>query len=209
MKRIIFLIIMGCLFILPGYAQVPADSTKVVPPVTPDTTVKKQEPAPAASTKKDTRPLKQRIDFSLTTSFWVNSKTTFFEFSPTVAYLFPKIFSIGLGPVYMVNKQKETDITLTGWGAKVFAKAQLLKWIYAYTEYQGINSEYITDIDLSGKAVNKEKQYVDSWFLSAGLNLPVGRRKYINLQALYDVLYDKDTSPYYSAWIYRVGFGFW
>ena len=209
MKRIIFLIIAGCLFILPVYAQTTTDSTKSIPPATGDTTVKKQEPAPEAkATKKDTRPLRQRLEFNLMTSFWVNSNTTFFEFAPTVSYLFPKIWSIGVGPVYMYNKLKETDITLDGWGAKIFGKAQLLKWIYLYTEYQGVNSEYVTNIDLSD-GVHTEKQYVDSWFLSAGLNLPVGRRKYINLQALYDVLYDKDTSPYYGAWTYRIGFGFW
>jgi hypothetical protein len=162
----------------------------------------------SAQKHADTRPISQRVDFDINTSFWINRSSTFFEFSPVVAYKFPRIISIGAGPAYIYNRDRIRRINLSGWGGKVFGRAQLMKWIYAYTEYQGINNQYITGIDLSTNKVTKSKEYVDSWFLSLGINIRITKRHGLNLQALYDVLYNKDTSPYFDAWTYRIGFRF-
>jgi hypothetical protein len=156
----------------------------------------------------DTRPVSQRIGFDITTSFWINPSSTFFEFSPVVVYYFPRIISIGTGPAYLYNHDRIHQVNLSGWGGKVFSKAQLTRWFYAYTEYQGINNQYISGINSSTNEVTKGKGYVDSWFLSLGINFRITKRHGINLQALYDVLYNKETSPYYGAWTYRIGFGF-
>ena len=51
-------------------------------------------------------------------------------------------------------------------------------------------------------------RYVDSWFIGAGFNIRLGRRFGINISALYDFLYNKSESPYYSAFIYQFGFSF-
>jgi len=156
----------------------------------------------------DTRPISQRIGFDINTSFWINTSSTFFEFSPVVVYNFPRIISIGTGPAYIYNRDRIHQVNLSGWGGKVFSKAQLTKWFYAYTEYQGINNQYISGINSSTNEVTKSKEYVDSWFLSLGVNIRITKRHGINLQALYDVLYNRETSPYYGAWTYRIGFGF-
>jgi hypothetical protein len=156
----------------------------------------------------DSRPIFQRIGFDINTSFWINPSSTFFEFSPVVIYNFPRIISIGTGPAYIYNRDRISDINLSGWGGKVFSRAQLTKWFYAYTEYQGINNQYISGINSSTNEVTKSKEYVDSWFLSLGVNIRISKRHGINMQALYDLLYNKETSPYYGAWTYRVGFGF-
>lgn len=162
----------------------------------------------SAPKQRDTRPISQKIDFDLSTSFWINPTSTFFEFSPVVAYKFPRIISIGAGPAYIYNRDRIRQINLSGWGGKVFSRAQLTRWFYAYTEYQGINNQYITGYNSTTNKVTKSKEFVDSWFLSLGINLRVTKRHGINLQALYDVLYNKSTSPYYGAWTYRIGFGF-
>jgi hypothetical protein len=156
----------------------------------------------------DSRPFFQRIDFDINTSFWINPSSTFFEFSPVVSYRFPKIISIGTGPAYIYNRDRKQEVNLSGWGGKVFSRAQLTKWFYAYTEYQGINNQYISGFNSSTNEVTKSKEYVDSWFLSLGVNIRITKRHGINMQALYDVLYNKETSPYYGAWTYRIGFGF-
>jgi hypothetical protein len=161
-----------------------------------------------AQKNADTRPISQRIGFDITTSFWINPSSTFFEFSPVVVYNFPRIISIGTGPAYIYNRDRINQINLSGWGGKVFSRAQLTKWFYAYTEYQGINNQYISGINSSTNEVTKSKEYVDSWFLSLGVNIRISKRHGINMQALYDVLYNKETSPYYGAWTYRIGFGF-
>ncbi len=123
----------------------------------------------SATKKRDTRPLSERIDFDINTSFWVNTSNLFFEFSPVVSYRFPKVISIGVGPTYCYNRDKNIDETLNGWGGKVFTKADLTKWFYAYTEYQGINNQYISGIENNN--VVKDYHYVDSWFLSLGINI--------------------------------------
>ena len=156
----------------------------------------------------DTRPISLRIGFDITTSFWINPSSTFFEFSPVVVYNFPRIISIGTGPAYIYNRDRKQEVNLSGWGGKVFSRAQLTKWFYAYTEYQGINNQYISGINSSTNEVTKSKEYVDSWFLSLGVNIRITKRHGINMQALYDLLYNKETSPYYGAWTYRIGFGF-
>jgi len=162
----------------------------------------------SAQKQVDTRPISQRIGFDITTSFWINPSSTFFEFSPVVVYYFPRIISIGTGPTYIYNRDRINQVNLSGWGGKVFSRAQLTKWFYAYTEYQGINNQYISGVNSSTNEVTKSKQYVDSWFLSLGVNIRLTKRHGINMQALYDVLYNKETSPYYGAWTYRIGFGF-
>ncbi|MEO8147595.1 MAG: hypothetical protein ABI723_08165 [Bacteroidia bacterium] len=167
--------------------------------------------APAQSSsgkRRDTRPFSERIDFDINTGFWIDPSSTFFEISPVVSYRFPKIISIGAGPTYIYNHDRVNNVSLNGFGGKVFTRAQLTSWFYAYTEYQGINNQYITEFDNVNNKLIKDTHYVDSWFVSLGINIRVTKRRGINMQALYDVLYDKETSPYYSAWTYRVGFGF-
>jgi hypothetical protein len=167
-------------------------------------TVKTSSSAPR---NKDTRPVIKRFSLDLSTSFWINPSNIYFEFSPTVMYHFPKRLGIGAGPAYIYRKDVINDVGINGWGAKVFGKANLTRWFYAWTEYQGINSQHIAGIDQSG-TVTKDHEYVDSWFLSLGINLRIGKRHGINLQALYDVLYKESATVYFSPWTYRIGFGF-
>ena len=156
---------------------------------------------------KDTRPIIQRLSIDLSTSFWINPSNLYFEFSPVVMYHFPKTYAIGAGPTYIYRRDLVRDVNLNGWGGKVFGKANITRWLYAWTEYQGISNQYIAADDQSG-TVKKDHEYVDSWFLSLGINIRIGKRHGINLQALYDVLYKESTSAYYSPWTYRIGFGF-
>lgn len=154
--------------------------------------------------RKDTRPLKDRIDFDLSTSFWINPSQVFGELSLLVSYRFPKILSIGTGPTYILNYQRGVDKNLNGLGGKIFVRAQLLKFFYLWTEYQGINSQYVSDWSTP---LTFDNEYVDSWFLGAGVNIRMGRRFGINMAVLYDVLHGS-SSPYYSATTYRLGFSF-
>lgn len=157
---------------------------------------------------KDQRPLIKRLSLDMNTSFWINPTNIYFEFSPSIIYNFPKTYAIGAGPAYIYNKEISHNTGLNGWGGKVYGRANFTRWLYGYTEYQGINNQYISFIDdVTGK-VTKNTDFVSSFFVSLGINIRIGRRHGISLQALYDVLYDKDTSPYYAPVIYRIGFGF-
>jgi hypothetical protein len=215
MKQPIYLLIA---FILTGTTLFSQNSTpdtlvKKSQPVPLDTVVK-QRPAPqktdnqpkTKSARKDTRPLKDRIDLDLNTSFWMNTSQVFGEVSLLVSYRFPKILSIGTGPTYIFNYQRGAKENLNGWGGKIFARAQLLKFFYLWTEYQGIDNQHLEKNETG--AYVKKYEYVDSWFLGAGVNIRFGRRMGLNLSVLYDVLYESKYSPYYSPVVYRVGFSF-
>jgi hypothetical protein len=164
---------------------------------------KQQEQPKQAHVRKDTRPLKDRIDFDLNTSFWTNTTQVSGEISLLISYRFPKILSIGTGPTYIFNYQRDVDKNLNGWGGKIFAKAQLLKFLYLWTEYQGISNQYVSD----GSPVTLDHEYADSWFVGAGLNIRLGRSSGINVSVLYDLLHGS-SSPYSSATTYRLGFSF-
>jgi hypothetical protein len=156
---------------------------------------------------KDSRPFIKRLSFDISTSFWINPSSVYFEFSPMVMYHFPKTYSLGTGPAYVYRKDLDNKVSLNGLGGKVFARANFTNWLYGWTEYQGINNQHITNIDNNGK-VTKDNEYVDSFFLSLGINIRLGKRHAFNAQALYDVMYKESTSVYYSPWTYRIGFGF-
>ena len=156
---------------------------------------------------KDPRPFIKRLSFDINTSFWINTGNTYFELSPVVRYNFPKTYSIGAGPAYIYRRDRVNDVNLNGLGGKVFATANFTKWLYGWTEYQGLSNQHITNIDNTGK-VTRGTEYADSFFLSLGIHIRLGRRHAFSAQALYDVMYKESTSPYYSPWTYRIGFGF-
>ena len=155
--------------------------------------------------KKDARPIGQRLSFGINTAFWSNRSNTYFEFSPLLTYHFPKTYSIGAGPAYVYNRDRVNNIGLHGWGGKVYGRADFNRWIYGWTEYQGISNQYYKGIIINKP--EKANTYIDSWFLSLGLHVPLGRSSF-NMQVLYDVLYDKKKSYTYGPVTYRIGFGF-
>lgn len=182
------------------------DTSISVKPATPAAPA--SQPPPPAATKqnkvrKDTRPWSQRINFDVNTSFWANKNQVFSEFMVLVSYRFPKIWSIGAGPSYILNYDRVNDVNLNGWGGKIFARAQFLRFLYAWTEYQGIDNQYVAGIN----PVVRKSEYVNSWFFGAGINVRMGRRSGFNLSVLYDILHTS-SSPYSEAVTYRVGFGF-
>lgn len=158
--------------------------------------------------RKDTRPLKDRIDWDFSTSFWASKQQAYFNASILVSYKFPKILSIGTGPVYVFSHRKDADVNLNGFGGQLFARAQLLKFFYLWTSYQGLSNQYLTDVKLDPVSYTWNRSYVDSWYAGAGVNVRFGRRFGVNLSVLYDFLYDKTQSPFYNDFIFQVGFSY-
>ena len=194
-------------------------------PSTPDTTLRAPKadsasisPAPPSApavpavpktprVRKDTRPFRDRIDADISTSYWANSQQSSFNASLLISYMFPKIVSIGAGPVYVYSHRKDADADLNGFGGQVFVQARLLKFFHLWTSYQGLKNQYITQITYNPVSYVRESGYVDSWYAGAGLNLRLGKRGGFSVSVLYDFLYNKGTSPYPNAWSYQFGFG--
>lgn len=168
-----------------------------------------QEKKQAPKERKDTRPIVQRISFGMGGSFWANSRETYVEVHPSVAYRFPKMLITGVGYRYIWRYQFNTDPTLKTHGPTFFGRLNLIKKFYAWTEYEILKSEYL--VEFPGQPVYKNSTTIDSWFVGLGYVKSVGRkgRGGISVQVLYNMLYHRDdNSPYYSPVVYRVGYYF-
>jgi len=159
--------------------------------------------------KRDTRPFMQRISLGGSTGFWINTKKTHVEVSPLLAYHFPKILTTGFGYRYIYTRDRFYGKNLNTYGPNFFARAQLTRRIYLWTEWENLRTEYA--YELGNASITTGKENVDSFFGGAGYIRQLGKkgRGGISVQVLYNFLYDReDHSPYYSPVIYRVGYFF-
>lgn len=188
-------------FILPpAFCQTPADSLKA-----PKDTV---APAPT-KVRRDNRPLKERIDFGFGTSFWFTANQTYVEVAPVLAYRFPKALITGMGYRYIYRHSRLYGQDLNAYGPDFFARLNVTRRIYLWTEYEILQNEYFTQV--AGQELTTNHVTTDSWFGGVGYVRSIGKkgRGGISFQVLYNFLYDRDIySPYYSAWTYRVGYFF-
>jgi hypothetical protein len=181
------------------------------PMVTQDSlvaTIAEPQKAPE-KVRKDQRPLKDRLAFGMGTSFWINVNTTYVEVAPMLAYRFPKTLTTGMGYRYIYNHDRIWGNDLDSYGPNFFARAQLLKRIYFWTEYEILTTEYLYEV--VGESITTQKATSDSWFAGLGFVRTIGKkgRGGISFQLLYNMLYERDPySPYYGPITYRVGYFF-
>jgi len=187
----------------PDTTQVKMDSASVAPPPPP--------PAPAPQQQEGQgRAFNEKFAFGFGTGFWVDTRETYIELSPIVAYRFPKRLTTGVGYRYIYRHDRVFDRDLNSYGPNVFARLDILKRIYFWTEYEILKTEYLNEID-NGTSSSKDNEQIDSWFAGLGYVRSVGRRGRggISFQVLYNVLYSKDDKgPYYYPITYRVGYFF-
>src|SRR6187549_18774 len=101
MKRLSLIVIL----VLSGHfvlSQVP-DSTAA--PTAP-TTVQDTTPPPPQENK---RSFSEKFALGLGFGFWFNTRTSYFEISPSVAYLFPKRLTTGIGYRYIYQHDKQLN----------------------------------------------------------------------------------------------------
>jgi hypothetical protein len=180
--------------------------------VTKDTTVtanQQKQTIEQAKFHRDTRPVKERIALGFGSSFWITPSQTYAELAPVLAYRFPKILITGIGYRYIYRHERIIGRDLNAWGPNLFGRANLLKRVYFWTEYEILTNEYLTQI--AGQELTKNRTYTDSWFAGLGYVRTVGKkaRGGISMQVLYNFLYKRDVgNPYYSPVTYRVGYYF-
>ncbi len=161
-----------------------------------------------AKVKKDTRPFMKRLSLGGSTGFWINAKETFLEVSPMLAYHFPKTLTTGVGYRYIYHRNRIYGQNLNTFGPNIFARANLTKRIYLWTEWEYLNSEYVA---VSNQDVSVETDHIPSLFAGLGYIRSFGKRGRggISFQLLYNFLYDReDNSPYIAPVTYRVGYFF-
>jgi hypothetical protein len=160
-------------------------------------------------TRRDTRPFKERISVGGATGFWIQPRQTHLEVALLLAYRFPKTFTVGPGYRYIYTRNRIYGKNLNSYGPSAFARAQLTKRIYLWSEYEYLNTEYV--VELTGNEIATVKDHVDSFYAGAGYIRRLGRkgRGGVSIQVLYNFLYAReDHTPYYSPVIYRIGYFF-
>jgi hypothetical protein len=209
MKKLLF-IIATVLYSQYAISQV-TDSVATAVDTIPKTAVPPAAaPAPTpAPQEKSNRTFNEKFGFGLGFGFWTSTRTTYFEIAPSFAYRFPKALTTGIGYRYIYQHDKDLNNDLNSYGPNVFARLNLFKGIYFWTEYEWLNNQYFIGID--SEKYSRETESIDSWFVGLGIQRSLGKkgRGGLSFQVLYNVLYDQDQySPYYSAWTYRVGYFF-
>lgn len=160
-------------------------------------------------TRKDTRPFLSRIALGGSTGFWINTRQTHIEVSPMLAYYFPKILTTGFGYRYIYTRDRVYGKNLNSYGPNLFARAQVTRRIYLWSEWEILRTEYA--LEVANQEVTTRKENIDSFFAGAGYIRQLGRkgRGGISVQLLYNFLYNREeNSSYYSPVIYRVGYFF-
>ncbi|MEJ1240237.1 hypothetical protein WBG78_19000 [Chryseolinea sp. T2] len=175
-----------------------ADSANVI---RPDTIVRSQP--------KDQRPVVKRISLGGSTGFWIQPSRTHLEITALLAYRFPKILTLGPGYRYIYTRNRIYGKNLNSYGPNFFARAQLTRRIYLWSEWEHLRTEYA--VQLANSSVETQSDELNSFFLGAGYVRQLGRkgRGGISIQVLYNFLYNREeNSPYYSPVIYRIGYFF-
>lgn len=127
---------------------------------------------------------------------------TFIDVSPIVGYRITDRFSAGPGITYRYLKFRNFEGSST-YGGSVFARHIIGSQFFAQTQYESLNTEYLTEI-------NQELQLIRGWvpgfFLGGGIFQPLGKRGAVTIAAMYNLMYDNVRSPYGSPWVFNVGF---
>src|SRR5688572_9315072 len=140
-----------------AFCQVP-DST-AVPPTTAPVAAQDTTPPPL---EKPERSFSEKFGFGLGFGFWFTSRTTYFEISPSFAYRFPKRLTTGIGYRYIYQHDKEFNNDLHSHGPNVFARVDLLKRVYFWTEYEYLNNQYFIEVKGLSDEVSRETEGTES-----------------------------------------------
>jgi len=126
-----------------------------------------------------------------------NNRTGYAEVSPLVGYRFTNRFVAGLGPSYMYYKFAGYGTHI--YGGRLFASYYLLNLIFVHGEYEMLNIDF-------GSIVGRK--WIQRLPLGAGISQQLGPAR-VNFVALYDVLYNNNSSQFYATpWIFRGGVSF-
>lgn len=122
---------------------------------------------------------------------------SYISVSPLVGYRITLPFSAGVGINYINYRFPDLKQSLEQYGASPFVRYQFGR-LFAYGEYSILSVP-----SLSSSIPRKTYTRLP---IGLGYTLPIGSKAALNAMALYDVLYNKQTSVFYSPWVIRVFF---
>lgn len=127
---------------------------------------------------------------------------TLIDISPLAGIMVNEKASTGLGLTYQYyDDSRFQGAAGSSYGARAFARYNILPNIFAYSELESINwnaYSYAKD--------SFERTWSDSLFIGAGYFTPFGSRGGANFTFLYNLNYSNLNSYYNEPYVFRVGF---
>jgi hypothetical protein len=114
--------------------------------------------------------------------------------SPLVGYRVTMPWAVGLQTTYQMYNFPDQGVRLDQYGFAPFTQYRFGK-LFAYGEYLMLN---VPTFD------NTSRKWYKRLPVGLGFSQPIGTRAALNVVALYDVTYDKRTSPFGTPWVFRV-----
>ena len=144
--------------------------------------------------KEDNPSWKERIYFGGGVGFSSSSYSSYLSLSPTVGYMLTPKLSAGVGATYQYYKDKVYDAEDHRYGGNVFLMQMLIYRVFVMGQYSFIN------MNRNPRNENWPRETFTRFLLGGGLSQPLGKA-FLNITAMYDVLYDSTDYPYSSPWV--------
>lgn len=148
----------------------------------------------------DRVPIRDRVYFGGGGSF--NAGTNFgyryiyIAVSPMVGYLVTPKFSVGSFVNFQRITYPDQKTSNNQYGISPFLQYRI-KNMFAYAEYSILS---VPTFD------NSSRRIYTRFPVGLGYSMPLGGKSTLNAMALYDLKYNRQTSPFLSPWIIRVFF---
>jgi len=132
------------------------------------------------------------------------------SFEPMAAYKITPKFSAGVKLMYeyINDSRSQYSSTYNNFGGSFFTRFRIIPLFYLHAEFAYYSYKYSTDFP--NRTYESEREWVPFLLLGGGFSKQIGRNSWAYVQALWDVIQDKN-SPYNASdpWIsVGVGIGF-
>lgn len=138
-----------------------------------------------------------RVYFGGGLGFSSDSYATFISLSPIVGYMITSNLSAGVGVQYQYIKYRNVDINDNTFGGNLFTRYNIQQFF--------LQGEYsVTNIESNPFNDIVERRSYERLLFGGGISQPLGSRARLNILGMYDILYDGNTFPFRSPWVFRV-----
>lgn len=116
---------------------------------------------------------------------------TFINASPVLGYRLSNDRSVAVGGIYQYIRNNRIDASSSLYGGRAWFRQVLFQGIFFQTEYQSINHRIRDPVSFGDRRV-----FTSALFVGGGYRSRIGANSYIALTVLWDVLGQRQPSPF-------------
>lgn len=147
-------------------------------------------------------PLNERLffggggGFGAGTNPYYGFKYTYISVSPLVGYRITMPWAAGAQVTYQTYRYPDQGVKLDQYGFAPFTQYRFGK-LFGYAEYQMLSVQSFDNVS---------RRWYKRLPIGIGFTQPISGKVAINAVALYDVTYNRATSPFGTPWVFRIYF---